>query len=940
MSKQVAAGLVGVFALFLLPSAIFADADAATQLAKGLTASDLFILLRPNQTDGPLALIDRELFRQAMLMAARDGMGLWTRDEVMRETTPDARGDLSKCQGKLTVRGNSLTHWVLVFTASGFTSPQLKVQQPYGDQWTTDVARASQSAEALSRGDFLDWLKSDGFRGSAPPDSDVAMPASVEGRLGEMTILSQYIAVQQLHQAIREHGASPALLGGLVRGYANLGELTRHQWPATTYVFAARALLYAQRLVVKNHKSPFALWNRAYAEAMTGLHAAAMKDLAAAGKDLTAAPHWAPLILPLCKFDRKKLLEVANSNNQDSELAAFLAFLVASHSGSQSLVLETGELALQLSPGCEYVSDSMCEVAGGGYLDELTQNAFDSEVQALSAGLPRITDLPDNVRQAWDKAHTKADIMAHIADLSQAFVDAPDTSEPSWSVLGRLLQEGNFKRVYRRVYCLLFDWGVDASDLIQQSAPLVKGHPLGALIDAMVAHYEGQAMPDSVKHLNFVDATFRMDGTMRFDSIVFADRTGYGNFSMYQGWHCGSTAWEYAEGWLPWNEQQWINSDDPTFGREMTHKLAVISPFSPVTAAFLVRWDDPQVDSHLAQWTKDLAGDPAFDMAVARRFIQLNQDDKAIPYLQDFLKVGTDCSAYILLAQCYLKQNDEAKWFSTLQDSLQQVDYALDHAQVNCAIANHYMEQGKYAQAQPYAGEAAQSQTIWTMECAVRCCLGLRDYNQAIQLARNIADRYDYPMTMYTLCRTTAKGDMASARAAMENWISRSVDIRAIAEFYAGEKNEPGEINMLKQGAAQGDPVMCLWLAMIYDHQGNTTARDAAVHTAVVKGPDSQSPNGQSDVLEVKLARLFEKTLSGSGKLDMTAVQAICDQAAPDDRTPVEYFAGKFLQNHSDVPAGLEMLKRCAKSADMASVTGAMARMELFDNGIDPYSSN
>jgi hypothetical protein len=76
MSKQVAAGLVGVFALFLLPSAIFADADAATQLAKGLTASDLFILLRPNQTDGPLALIDRELFRQAMLMAARDGMGL------------------------------------------------------------------------------------------------------------------------------------------------------------------------------------------------------------------------------------------------------------------------------------------------------------------------------------------------------------------------------------------------------------------------------------------------------------------------------------------------------------------------------------------------------------------------------------------------------------------------------------------------------------------------------------------------------------------------------------------------------------------------------------------------------------------------------------------------------------------------------------------------
>src|ERR1700683_3724161 len=74
-------------------------------------------------------------------------------------------------------------------------------------------------------------------------------------------------------------------------------------------------------------------------------------------------------------------------------------------------------------------------------------------------------------------------------------------------------------------------------------------------------------------------------------------------------------------------------------------------------------------------------------------------------------------------------------------------------------------------------------------------------------------------------------------------------------QFYAGENNEPAEIRTLQKGVKRGDAMTCLWLAMIYDHRGDTAARDSAIKTAVEKGPISQSPNEQSEVLEIKLAR-------------------------------------------------------------------------------------
>src|SRR5205085_1810601 len=128
--------------------------------------------------------------------------------------------------------------------------------------------------------------------GSRNRRGDARVPDAVEAQLGELAIFSQFSALRQLHALVREQGESPALLGGLVRGYANLAEETRFHWNGSSKTFSARSLLYAQRLFAADPKSKLALWTRAYARALAGLNAEALADLDEAGAPGHDAPRW------------------------------------------------------------------------------------------------------------------------------------------------------------------------------------------------------------------------------------------------------------------------------------------------------------------------------------------------------------------------------------------------------------------------------------------------------------------------------------------------------------------------------------------------------------------------------------------------------------------------------------------------------------------------
>src|SRR5262245_66442796 len=79
-------------------------------------------------------------------------------------------------------------------------------------------------------------------------------------------------------------GETAARWAGLVRAYAHLGLLTEYQWHPMSYAFKARALLYAQRWVVREPKSQLARQHRAYAFALVAMHGDALTEFETAAK--------------------------------------------------------------------------------------------------------------------------------------------------------------------------------------------------------------------------------------------------------------------------------------------------------------------------------------------------------------------------------------------------------------------------------------------------------------------------------------------------------------------------------------------------------------------------------------------------------------------------------------------------------------------------------
>ena len=259
--------------------------------------------------DGHRSRLVREFFRQAFLIAARDELQLTTRDAWLGDAMPGEGDDPPFDLKSQPVPGTPLQ------VLRGYL-PNAKDVKRYELKLRGDLPYLVTEAEKLSRTKFVESLRAAGYSGKANVwKADAPLPDRIESLLVEMNFISQFQAVRELHEAIHSGGESPALLGGLVRGYANLGLLTEYLWHPEHKVFKARALLYAQRMVVRGEHSAQARWHRAYARSLVGLHKAALEDLDAAEKEAKAAaaasdrspPAWTPLLRAYRHYDLDRL---------------------------------------------------------------------------------------------------------------------------------------------------------------------------------------------------------------------------------------------------------------------------------------------------------------------------------------------------------------------------------------------------------------------------------------------------------------------------------------------------------------------------------------------------------------------------------------------------------------------------------------------------------
>ena len=302
----------------------------------------------------------REFIRQAFLIAeAREELGWQTRDVWLGERPLE---NTSMVLDVVSVPGEPNTIEVLAGDPPRQRRREVIVLP---NEITNDDGSEIALVEKLSRERFPEVIRKALGASAFPqaPWGNVALPAEVERQLEQFTFYSQFAAVRAIHAAISPHGESPQLLGGLIRGYANLGMLSEWQCNSSYRACYARALLYAERWQTREPKSPGALWHRAYAEAAAGFHDRAIRDLASADKLLGASgkpaeqPTWVSLIRAFVNFDLRPLQ--LKNDDRHAQLAALLTVIAEEQAESTEAAIQDGLKSLEFMPDCYRIHDDV-----------------------------------------------------------------------------------------------------------------------------------------------------------------------------------------------------------------------------------------------------------------------------------------------------------------------------------------------------------------------------------------------------------------------------------------------------------------------------------------------------------------------------------------------------------------------------------------------------
>ncbi|MDB5289997.1 MAG: hypothetical protein JWL69_1238 [Phycisphaerales bacterium] len=890
-----------------------------------------------SDNNADMGLLLRELGRQAVLIAARDGLGLPTRDQTLREPFPEAAGATVDVQTKADIVKGQYTLELVRDGKSFFKeSMPIKLLPPEvnveGEPAQTDYFGLAEALEPMTRGALVDALKAAGFHGNVKaPNPDAKAPADIERLLGQMSVISQFDALRAAHQAIASAGESPALLGILVRGYANLGELTADSWNTTPKAFHARSLLYAQRMMAVDKGSAQALWHRAYARAMVGFHAKALEDLTSAAKLAGGNAHppaWAALLEPFCRFDTNALVDTAAADAARAPLAMYLCYLTVEDSSSDSLVMEMGKQAIKMNPLCLRVVDSMTNRSGVRYGHALTQIPPQMIVMALRTRLMKGQVVPAAVRQAEPAEANAWGNPATIAAVERGFVEAAatDTLEPSWGVLGRMLQESSFLGVKRRTHFLAHMLGVDATAELRQMMPLIASHPYRAYVESIPLNPRDQqpAIRRLTQGMKIVDLEARMFemcgwlGIERQPSGV--PDSAYGQLVLRHGDGVPRDVWlAYVGG-----------------GRGVGHArlLRQISPNSPIAAAALIEGDWQNVLPQADKWEKEFGYHPDVRAAFARKYIQLGDSKGAERNLLKYLEKAPDEWAYSALADVYLARGDEAKWLSTLNEFLTKEDYALSHTRVEVKIANHYMQAADYKSAQPYAEAAAQSWAQWGMQTAIDCYIGLGEWDKAELWVKREAQRYGSPLQWYYWCKQTGHGDLDAARKliAASDRAGAFPASDSLGFFYLGEDQPKEALRVFREVFVRtGNPASGMHAALLLDADNDAAGRDQilrAVAQYVPRDPARVPPNAMATTALAKsMAELLNDHFGPDS--DPQPIEGLFKLAGTEE---LNYFLGRFLALHGHPEDARRALLACTagkNDAGHARYGGLLAPMEL-----------
>ncbi len=700
-------------------------------------------------------LLLREIARQSVLLSARDELGIATRDEALREPLSQSA---------------PAAQWLHVETQARHARGMLiKLSNDEGVVWehfqpcvvgpANMYVDLAEKLEPLTRNAILDALKKAGYQEQQQPVHSTAAPHhEIYDHLRQVNLLDQYTAIRRCHHEIRAHGETPERLSILVRGYAHLGQLTQTFLSSMHRTFRARSLLYAQRMIGSDPKSPVGWWHRAYALSMAGLQRWSIEDLKKAAKlaknsDATS-PAWVSLIESYNKYDFQQLQLASQADDELSQVAGLLWFASVEASENEALISEIGRAVIAQNQYDLRVWVGMQRETGLSYNHQLTAGAFGRFQNVLKAKVAKLDGLPIALR---DKLVDFADHLRPVdgtADFATALVEHSKSTaaavEPSWALLGRMVEEQNAINVACRGAFMRDDWSVDSAGLMAESRAAYANHPYGKLISSL--EYEYNTPPpvfqqllkdqtiDDTNAASMTRVIGRIPRSVRFANMSRKDA----NQHLYR--QSSATEFEY-----------YLETKTKSKSRarvQLAKWTFDISPHSPYRYFVLITedWEGSRKARLEENWEQHYGDHPLVALAFAKQYETQGDREKAATYYRHHVELVPSVDGYVNLARVlYADGSDE--WLPTMEQALQTRDYGLGHAHAQVRIAATLMSEGAYDDALPYAKSAASSYSGMSLRNLAFCYEGLEKHDDAYQLMKSANERYDTGCDYYWCVR-------------------------------------------------------------------------------------------------------------------------------------------------------------------------------------------
>ncbi|QDV75300.1 hypothetical protein K2D_35890 [Planctomycetes bacterium K2D] len=736
----------------------------------------------------------REIVRQGVLIAARDELRMITRDEALGERFPEFGGS----EGEPAHQAKHAIGLKSQFNDDGGWNARLYVEDgpQYAPIWEAEAGGGGGDvrsryprlvAEVTNATDLIakSLSAAGGSESLATTESGSSPSAEIESWLGEMNFASQFAAIRAGHQAIRRDGDSVEWLGVLSRSYAHLSALTNHTWSSQSDVFAARSLLYAERMFKLAEGEPLPHWNRAYVYAILGLHALALEEFEAASAlpgDGDDPPEWASLIAPIAKYDHEALAQCAEHRPDLAETAAFAQWNLYYSYLHGRWVYEKGSAAM-----------AECPEAYGVYAAMANWNALaikrigsGAGAQAFGELLPRrlasLGSLPKRVRPLLVK---KLDLIGGVFGrttssylsprpmeiahaLREASLEGP-VEEFSWPVLAELIAQEQFTQAANLLRVSGDAVEHSKESLVAQLRPLVEGHRYAPFVESHTFSPRQQdESKATLRKLTIVDPRGVMVNML--SSVWDVPVAG-----LKCGTELGVNAVAYRSRTVPALLEadhglvlRWRKHFSDEDHQSILADIATVSPYAPQAQRLkFAEADNPDRET-VKSWEAELRDDPLGWMAAAWQYKRLGDDENAIRCYRRSIDISPCMDSVRALSEIYYRKGDKDRWEQTLKSYLKLEDLGLAHAQIHREIANEHLSLRAWKQAEPHALEAAQTYSSWGLLLASRVYEGMQDQKSSEHFAAEASRSYPSGYTgteWYFWTQRNGKGDREGARA-------------------------------------------------------------------------------------------------------------------------------------------------------------------------------